>query len=58
MIKGSDGTYATKFIFADERWCERFVSCSDEDIKDKNMDKDNIQNKIFYIVIKKQETAL
>ena len=48
MIKGSDGTYATKFIFADERWCERFVSCSDEDINDKNMDNDNIQNKTFY----------
>ena len=58
MIKGSDGTYATKFIVADERWCERFVSCSDEDIKDENMDMDNIQNKTFYIVIKKQETAL
>ena len=47
LIKGKDGNYSTKFTFADERWCDRFVACSDEDLEDKNCEIKNNDEKLF-----------
>ncbi|MBO7623694.1 MAG: hypothetical protein J6S82_00095 [Bacteroidales bacterium] len=61
MIRGSDGKYATKFEFADERWCDRFVACSDDDMLEKNLGrkKDELfYNKIVYVNDQKIESIL
>lgn len=34
-------------FFADERWCDRFVACSDEDLEEKNCEINNKDEKLF-----------
>ncbi len=62
MIRGRNGEYATKFEFADERWCDRFVACSDDDeMIEKNLgrEKDELfYNKIIYANDKMIESIL
>ncbi len=61
VIRGKDDEYATKFEFADERWCDRFVACSDDDIAIENVGKgrDNMMyNKIIYANDQKIEALL
>jgi len=61
MIRGKDGKYATKFEFADERWCDRFVACSNDDMLEKNLgrEKDELfYNKIVFVNDQKIESIL
>ena len=61
IIRRKDGGYGARFKFADERWCIRFVACSDMDIAFENFgrDRDNLlYNKVVYVGDPKIELLL
>ncbi len=61
IIRRKDGGYGARFKFADERWCTRFVACSDMDIAFENYgrDRDNLlYNKVVYVGDPKIELLL
>ena len=61
IIKGGKDNTICEFTFADERWCDRFVACDDEDIVDMNLGRDRdhyLYNSIVFIDDKKIESIL
>ena len=61
IIREKDGSYGIRFEFADERWCTRFVACSDEAIIIENIGKDRdnlLYNKVVYVDDSKIELLL